>query len=86
MINDNYGHKTGDRILKNITNLLINNCNYEDVVCRYGGDELLIIFKNSDESLIKRRMEVIKNIINKLHLNENITPMAFRRSICLEMV
>ncbi len=85
-INDRYGHKTGDRVLKNVTNLLISYCNYGDIVCRYGGDEFLIIFRNSDESLIKRRMEVIKNIINKLHLNENITPMAFRRSFATNML
>lgn len=63
MINDRYGHKTGDRILKDVTNLLISNCNYGDIVCRYGGDEFLIIFKNSDELLIKRKMEVIRDII-----------------------
>lgn len=42
-VNDNYGHVTGDDILKEMTELLVNASRKQDVVGRYGGEEFLII-------------------------------------------
>ena len=57
-INDTYGHKIGDFILletgKRLKNLLRNT----DVVCRYGGDEFVIIVENSENN--------IKNIAERI--------------------
>jgi len=42
-INDNYGHKAGDEVLKTIAAILLRSVRTSDVVGRYGGDEFLIV-------------------------------------------
>jgi diguanylate cyclase (GGDEF)-like protein len=50
IINDTYGHKTGDQVLKNISKILLENTRTSDVVARWGGDEFLGIFPNTDKT------------------------------------
>ena len=63
-INDSYGHMAGDKVLKVVSKVLKNNCNTEDVVCRYGGDEFLVIFKNCSISLAYEKINNISHILN----------------------
>lgn len=62
-INDKFGHNAGDRVLKSVTNLLMNYCSTNDFVCRYGGDEFLIIYKYSNEKIVKELMKIACNVI-----------------------
>ncbi len=71
-INDTYGHDIGDRVLKTVTKTLIDNTRGYDVVCRYGGDEFLIVFKNCSLEIVKRRMEIVSKIITNSFKNSNI--------------
>lgn len=42
-INDNYGHNTGDQVLKFVAKLITSNFRNEDIVGRWGGEEFLIL-------------------------------------------
>ncbi len=42
-VNDNYGHKFGDELLKRTAGLLVNAVRSFDLVCRIGGDEFAIL-------------------------------------------
>jgi diguanylate cyclase (GGDEF)-like protein len=42
-VNDNYGHKVGDEVLKGISKIIRANLRKIDLPCRYGGDEILIL-------------------------------------------
>ena len=42
-INDSHGHDAGDRVLQALSNQLRNAVRTDDMVCRLGGDEFLII-------------------------------------------
>lgn len=42
-VNDNYGHDFGDLVLKKMASILCQNTRAEDLVCRVGGEEFLII-------------------------------------------
>jgi diguanylate cyclase (GGDEF)-like protein len=45
--NDNYGHQSGDAVLKQVANILKKNVRATDIVCRYGGEEMSIILPNT---------------------------------------
>ena len=44
--NDTYGHKCGDMILQAITRFLNDHSRRGDIVCRYGGEEFVILMPN----------------------------------------
>ncbi len=43
VINDTYGHEAGDEVLRQLARCLKNSVRNDDVVCRLGGDEFLIL-------------------------------------------
>ncbi|MFD0675211.1 GGDEF domain-containing protein [Cohnella sp. GCM10027633] len=43
-INDTYGHKAGDAVLKKVAELIRSNVGSNDIVARYGGEEFALIF------------------------------------------
>jgi diguanylate cyclase (GGDEF)-like protein/PAS domain S-box-containing protein len=45
-LNDTYGHAMGDSILQNFAKQLIHQTRLEDTVCRYGGEEFLVLLPN----------------------------------------
>lgn len=45
-VNDTYGHLAGDEVLRNISEAIRKSIRKTDVACRYGGEEILIIFKD----------------------------------------
>ena len=47
-INDQYGHATGDVVLKQISQTLIKNCRNADRVFRYGGEEFVVLFNKTE--------------------------------------
>lgn len=47
-INDTYGHRTGDLILKELANILKSSIRKSDIVARYGGDEFIILLPQTD--------------------------------------
>jgi diguanylate cyclase (GGDEF)-like protein/PAS domain S-box-containing protein len=58
-INDTFGHKEGDMVLKEGAKLFKSTLREIDIICRIGGDELLLIFPDSslnDALLIRERI------------------------------
>jgi diguanylate cyclase (GGDEF)-like protein len=45
-VNDTYGHKAGDTVLKILAKILKNSVRESDIVIRYGGEEFLILLQN----------------------------------------
>jgi diguanylate cyclase (GGDEF)-like protein len=48
LINDNHGHQFGDEVLREIASLLKAAVREEDIVCRYGGEEFLLILPETE--------------------------------------
>ncbi|MBQ8246142.1 MAG: GGDEF domain-containing protein [Lachnospiraceae bacterium] len=60
-INDNYGHDAGDKVLVMVANTITSQLRDCDSVCRWGGEEILIIIKGD--------LEAAKNIAERIRLN-----------------
>ena len=52
-INDIYGHKAGDRVLKLLGNLLLEYSS-ECLACRLGGDEFLLFMPDADQNVLQK--------------------------------
>lgn len=48
-VNDNYGHETGDLVLQQCSELLMNQCRAGDYVFRLGGEEFLILLVDTNK-------------------------------------
>jgi diguanylate cyclase (GGDEF)-like protein/PAS domain S-box-containing protein len=49
-VNDRYGHNTGDAVLQMVTNTLRCNLRSFDLICRWGGEEFLVIVANVSDT------------------------------------
>ncbi|MCP5464668.1 MAG: GGDEF domain-containing protein [Deltaproteobacteria bacterium] len=47
MINDTHGHLAGDKVLQHISSVIQGMIRSDDVFCRYGGEEFVIIMRNT---------------------------------------
>ncbi|MBT8358566.1 MAG: GGDEF domain-containing protein [Desulfobacterales bacterium] len=59
-INDRYGHLAGDIVLIEVVKKIKNNLRNEDILCRYGGDEFAVIFRNFKSGFVKATAERIR--------------------------
>ena len=57
MINDTYGHKTGDKVLAMVANTLHDNLRAEDFVARWGGEEFVALLRGLDVSGLMTRQK-----------------------------
>ncbi len=64
-INDTYGHPLGDEVLKNLANIIRGTVRLSDVICRYGGEEFLIICPDMDIEVASKRAEVLRSKVEQ---------------------
>jgi len=60
-INDQYGHLFGDEVLRGTGEILLNCCRGDDVACRYGGEEFVILACNTTAEQAIRLAERIRS-------------------------
>lgn len=74
LINDAFGPKEGDRLLKKIAAILKKCCRKEDIISRWGGDEFSILLpktsdKDAEEILNRIRIACFKTRRHKVPIN-----------------
>lgn len=70
LINDNFGHLTGDQLLVKLSNRISSCLRGNELFARLGGDEFAIVLTNQDE--IHNSTNIAKRIANVLQLPFNI--------------
>ncbi|NJL31750.1 MAG: GGDEF domain-containing protein [Phycisphaerales bacterium] len=65
LVNDQYGHPMGDRVLQQVAEILSAGARHGDLVVRYGGEEFLLILPDcaaeSSMTLARRLMHAVQN-------------------------
>jgi len=67
--NDTYGHQAGDALLKSLGVFFIGNIRGEDVACRYGGEEFLLLLPGSSLAATEKRAEELRRKVHNLVVN-----------------
>ncbi|MBB6049678.1 sensor domain-containing diguanylate cyclase/phosphohydrolase [Armatimonas rosea] len=62
-INDLYGHQEGDRVLRDLAELLREAVAESDIVARYGGDEFLIVCQGAPSRQVERLAQKIRETV-----------------------
>jgi len=60
-VNDTYGHPAGDYVLQKLSQVVLGVVRTEDIVARYGGEELALILRQSTEEAANRCAERIRS-------------------------
>ena len=66
--NDSNGHDAGDEVLKGVAHALKRHTRAEDVACRYGGEEFLLVLTDCDVDDAYAKGEAIREAIAQLHV------------------
>lgn len=67
-VNDTFGHEGGDHFLKAFGSLLVSRVRREDIACRYGGEEFLLVFPGLPRECTTGRLEQIREMIENLRI------------------
>lgn len=67
-INDTYGHGGGDLVLKSVADLILDMMEENEIACRWGGEEMVVVFMGDRDEALKR-LEELRHSIENLKLN-----------------
>ncbi|MNI02984.1 putative diguanylate cyclase YcdT [compost metagenome] len=69
-INDTYGHRVGDSVLKRVSAIIKERVGLHDFAARYGGEEFSIIFAENSIEEVFELLEKIRWQISQTHFEE----------------
>ena len=64
--NDTYGHDAGDLVLRETASFLLRSVRAEDIVCRFGGEEFVVILPLAELKVTQARAERIRSHLRQL--------------------
>ncbi|SEK83601.1 diguanylate cyclase (GGDEF) domain-containing protein [Colwellia chukchiensis] len=65
-INDTYGHSAGDKTLKAIAKTLMDVIAEDAFICRYGGEEFVLIFQGFDKVTVINKLNILRKKVASL--------------------
>lgn len=75
-VNDNYGHLAGDDYLKKIAELIESSLREQDICCRFGGEEFMILLVGTDLEGAYKLADRIREKVESYILQFNETPIS----------
>jgi diguanylate cyclase (GGDEF)-like protein/PAS domain S-box-containing protein len=67
--NDSHGHEAGDLLLRVLGDYLVTHVRAEDIACRYGGEEFVVILPEASPEMSRGRAEELWKGVQGLHVN-----------------
>lgn len=80
-VNDTYGHQVGDEVLRILASTLLADIRAEDVACRYGGEEFLILLPNMPLETTMLRAQGWRNAVEALRVTHGNFQITFTISL-----
>jgi diguanylate cyclase (GGDEF)-like protein len=74
-VNDKYGHLSGDKVLISLGQLLLQSIRDTDYVGRYGGEEFMVVFSDTDFNVIETKINDILTAF--LQINYTVYEQSF---------
>jgi len=71
--NDAYGHQVGDQVLRLVANSFIDGLKGQDFVCRYGGEEFVIILPMTDTFGASKIINILRETVKKKDIRNRKT-------------
>ncbi len=69
IFNDTHGHEAGDMLLRVLGDYLVTHVRAEDIACRYGGEEFVVILPEASLPMSQSRAEQLWKGVQGLHVN-----------------
>ncbi|MBB6481586.1 sensor domain-containing diguanylate cyclase [Spirochaeta isovalerica] len=73
-INDTYGHDFGDEVLRVFSAVLRENCRSLDIICRYGGEEFVVLLPHTKPGSALNYLERVRTDFASYPYSRNIRP------------
>ncbi|MGQ9688586.1 MAG: diguanylate cyclase [Desulfobaccales bacterium] len=64
--NDTYGHEAGDALLKSLGSFLKTHVRREDIPCRFGGEEFVLVLPSTPLEVLSQRAEELRRGVEQL--------------------
>lgn len=74
-VNDAFGHDCGDEVLRVIARQLSASVRKGDTVCRYGGEEFVLVLPETSVEIACERAERLRGVIGQLSVSSNGQPI-----------
>ncbi len=68
LINDALGHDRGDELLIKVARVIKHSCRRDDITCRWGGDEYMLLFPSTSSAIASVICERIKAAIEQIEI------------------
>lgn len=85
-VNDRHGHQAGDEALRQLANMLRAHARAADIVCRYGGEEFLLVLPGMAKETACERAEAYRAEFARTTLSHGATPIRCTLSIGVSVV
>jgi len=84
-VNDQFGHRVGDQVLRKVASTIVASVRPQDIVCRYGGEEFLVIVRDVNEKECAVVGDRICKSMRKLpiHTRESTVPATISVGIAM---
>ena len=73
--NDKFSHEAGDAMLRALARHLKSRTRGQDIACRYGGDEFLLVLPGASADVGCERAQQLREEVKRLEVDQNVLPL-----------